>query len=99
MVNHKPRMRHAADEIEHLRNALDHQEAIIECLTAEISEYKEDSERYRHLLSEAYVFGRTTPDIHNIPDEPVSLWLHSTVPLDVEGINRLVDTARKGEGE
>ena len=71
--------------------------ATISRLRAELAEWRKDAERYRHLLSEAYVFGRTTPDIHNIPDEPVSLWLHSTVPLDVEGINRLVDTARKGE--
>lgn len=68
-------------------------------LRAELSASREDAERYRHLLREAYVFGRTTPDVHNLPNEPVSLWLHSTVPLDVEGINGIVDAARKGEGE
>ena len=69
----------------------------IERLRAELSASREDAERYRHLLREAYVFGRTTPDVHNLPNEPVSLWLHSTVPLDVEGINGIVDAARKGE--
>ena len=71
----------------------------IDRLRAELAEAREDAERYRHLLREAYVFGRTTPDVHNLPNEPVSLWLHSTVPLDVEGINGIVDAARKGEGE